>query len=356
MGVGTRILHKAGRGREVSRAFGAGRLVIPGLAVVIAIAAAAWWFGTMVPVVGAAVFALLIGIAASNTLSIPVSLRPGMDFTLKRLLRVAIVLFGAGLSFAEVVTLGGGSLLIILTTVVLAIALTALFGRWLRAPSRLVNLIGVGTAICGATAIVTVGPIIEATEEETAFAVTTIFLFNMLAVLIYPILGHLLGTPDRIFGIWAGTAIHDTSSVLAASYTFSDAAGEAATVVKLTRTLMLVPLALLVGLVHSYGASRGGRSGGSRVRLARIFPWFILWFVAAAVLNTFGVLAPPLVRAGALAGKFLIVTVMAAVGLGADLRRMAHLGLRPLLIGLFASVLIAVVSLVLICWLFATPA
>jgi len=329
---------------------------MPGLAVVVAIAAASWWLGTVVPVVGTAVFALLIGIAAGNAAPMPASMRPGVDFTLKRLLRVAIVLFGAGLSFAEVVTLGGGSLLVILTTIVLALALTALFGRWVRAPSRLVNLIGVGTAICGATAIVTIGPIIEATEDETAFAVTTIFLFNMLALLIYPFLGDLLGMSDRVFGVWAGTAIHDTSSVLAASYTFSDAAGDAATVVKLTRTLMLVPLALVVGMLYSFRANRAGQSATSRVRLGRIFPWFILWFVAAALLNTLGVLTPSLVGAAGLAGKFLIVMVMAAVGLGADLRRMAHLGARPFLIGLFASVLIAVVSLILIRWLFAAPA
>lgn len=333
----------------------AGQSLIPGLAAVIAIAAASWWLGAIVPVVGSAVFALLIGIALGNVIRPPAALRPGVDFTLKRLLRVAIVLFGAGLSFVEVVTLGGGSLLIIFTTIVLALVLTALFGRWLRAPSRLVNLIGVGTAICGATAIVTVGPIIEATEDETAFAVTTIFLFNMLALLIYPFLGHLLGTSDRVFGVWAGTAIHDTSSVLAASYTFSDAAGGVATVVKLTRTLMLVPLALLIGLLQSMRAGRASEPARSSLRFARIFPWFILWFVVAALLNTFGLLPPPAIRAGTAAGKFMIVMVMGAVGLGADLRRMAGIGVRPFLIGLFSSVLIAAVSLILIRALLTTP-
>lgn len=323
--------------------------MIQGLVFVFAIAAVSWGLGTVVPVVGAAVFALLFGLAAGTIVSTPAVLRPGIDVTLKRLLRLAIVLFGAGLSFADVVTLGGGSLLIILTTIILALVLTALFGRWLRAPPRLVNLIGVGTAICGATAIITVGPIIDATEDETAFAVTTIFLFNMLALLIYPALGHLLGTSDRVFGVWAGTAIHDTSSVLAASYTFSDAAGDAATVVKLTRTLMLVPLALLIGVLVTRRAARSTAGPSpSRVRMGQIFPWFILWFVAAALLNTFGLLPPPVIRAATVAGKFMIVMVMAAVGLGADLRRMARIGVRPFLIGLFASILIAASSLILI--------
>jgi len=132
--------------------------------------------------------------------------------------RAVVILFGATLSFSQVIAIGSGSFVVIFATILLALGLTYLFGRWLQAPSGLVSLIGVGTAICGATAILTVGPIIEAREEEIAFAVTTIFLFNMLAVVVYPLLGHLLAFSDTIYGVWAGTAIHDTSSVLAASF------------------------------------------------------------------------------------------------------------------------------------------
>lgn len=325
--------------------------LLPGLALSALIATLAWRMGQFAPLIGAAVLALLVGLVLGNAGQLPVAIRPGLDFTLKRLLRVAIVLFGAGLSFIEVLNLGGASLAIIVIAIVLATGLTWIFGRWLRAPSRLVSLIGVGTAICGATAIITVGPIIRARAEETAFAVTTIFLFNMLAVLVYPLLGHALALTDSAFGVWAGTAIHDTSSVLAASYTFSDAAGQAATVVKLTRTLMLVPLALLIGVAQSYRATRDGRPAGAGIRLAHIFPWFILWFALAALLNTAGVITPGAARLGSLVGKFLIVMVMAAVGLGADLRQMRRIGGRPFLIGLFASILIAVASLLLIGWL-----
>lgn len=324
------------------------RQLLPGLIVVGVIAGAAWVLGGYVPLIGAAVFGLLGGLMLGGTVGIPATVRPGIDYTLKRLLRLAIILFGTSLSFAEVIRLGAGSLSVILVTIVLAIGLTYLFGLWLRAPSRLVSLIGVGTAICGATAIITVGPIIEAREDETAFAVTTIFLFNMVAVVVYPLLGHAMGLSDLVFGTWAGTAIHDTSSVLAASYTFSDTAGKVATVVKLTRTLMLVPLALLAGLVHSYQVSRTGARTGARVDLVKTFPWFVLWFVTAALLNTFGLFSASLVRLGAQTGKFLIVMVMVAVGLGADLKRMQQIGLRPFVIGLFASVLIAVTSITLI--------
>jgi len=326
--------------------------LLPGVAAVAIIAAAAWMLGRLIPLIGAPVLALAAGVAIRNTAGLPAVHVPGLEYTLKRLLRLAIVLFGATLALGEVVRVGAGSLAVIVATIVLALGLTALVGRWLRAPSRLVSLIGVGTAICGATAIVTVGPILEAEDQEIAFAVATIFLFNMLAVVVYPLLGHALGLTDRIFGVWAGAAIHDTSSVLAASYVYSDAAGQVATVVKLTRTLMLVPLALAVGIVHSYARSRAGGGGGVRVDLVRIFPWFILWFVAAAGINTLGLLPEPLVRASGLAGKFLIVMVMAAVGFGADLRGMRRIGLRPFYIGLAASVLIAVASMVLIRLLF----
>ena len=340
--------HTVQEGLEKVQAFATAQAVAPGLTVVVIISTVAWFLGGLIPIIGAPVMALAGGLVLRNAAGTPATLRPGADFTLKRLLRLAIILFGATLSFAQVIEIGAGSFAVIFTTIVLALGLTYLFGRWLQAPRGLVSLIGVGTAICGATAIITVGPIIESREEEIAFAVTTIFLFNMLAVVIYPLLGHGLVLSDRVFGVWAGTAIHDTSSVLAASFAFSDPAGKVATVVKLTRTLMLVPLALAFGIAHSYAQSRRGAAGGVRVNLVKIFPWFILWFVVAALLNTGGLFSAPVVKGASLAGKFLVVMVMAAVGLSADLKRMREIGLRPLYIGLAASVMIAVVSIALI--------
>lgn len=310
-----------------------------GVIVLVLMAAAAWFLGGFVPLIGASVIALFAGAIVRNTVGTPPALVPGVEFTLSRLLRLAIVLFGTTLSFAEIVSLGGASFLVICVAVVLALGLTRLFGRWVQAPPGLVSLIGVGTAICGATAVLTVGPIIEAKKEEIAFAVTTIFLFNMAAVVVYPLLGHLLALPDTTFGMWAGAAIHDTSSVMAAALAYSESAGRAAMVVKLTRTLMLVPLALVFGII-----AHSDRS----VSVARIFPWFVLWFVLAAGLNTLGLFGPGMVRLAGLLAKFLVIMVMAAVGLSADLRRMREIGLRPFYVGLFASVLIAAVSLGLI--------
>jgi len=325
---------------------------VPGLVVAATVAAVAWAGGRWIPLAGAPVLALAMGLAVRTAVGARPGWRCGLDFVLKRLLRVAIVLFGATLSFAQALRIGTGALAVVGATVVLALGLTALFGRWLRAPGGLVGLIGVGTAICGATAILTIGPIIEARDEDVAFAVTTIVLFNMLAVLVYPVLGHALALSDAAFGAWAGAAIHDTSSVLAAAFQFSEPAGQVATVVKLTRTLLLVPLALAFGIAHSVRRSRTGGTRGPRVRLARLFPWFVLWFAVAALANTAGLVAPPIARATSLAGRVLVVMVMAAVGLSADLHGMRRAGLRPLCIGLLASVAIAVISLALIrAWL-----
>ncbi|MDR7523549.1 MAG: putative sulfate exporter family transporter [Armatimonadota bacterium] len=323
------------------------RALASGLAAVSLLAAAAWALGGLIPLIGAPVLALGAGLAVGQVAGAPAALRDGIDFTLKRLLRLAIILFGTTLSFMQVLQIGAASLVIILATVILALGATHGFGRWMRAPGRLTSLIGVGTAICGATAVLTVGPIIESKEEEMAFAVTTIFLFNILAVLVYPVLGHVLALPDATFGLWTGAAIHDTSSVLAASFAYSESAGQVATVVKLTRTLALVPLALAYALAHGY-RRRGAGPGTGSVNLTKIFPWFILWFLAAALLNTAGLFGPPVAHWSSLAGKFLVVMVMAAVGLSADLRRMREIGLRPFYIGLAASVIIAAASLALI--------
>lgn len=332
----------------------AARMLAPGLAVALVLAAAAQTAGDLLPLAGAPVLALAAGLGVRTALGPRPAWRPGVEFTLRRLLRLAIVLFGATLSFTQVVRIGAGAVVLLAITVLLALGLTAVFGRWLRAPGGLVSLIGVGTAICGATAVLTIGPIIEARQEEVAFAVTTIFLFNMLAVVVYPVLGQALALSDAAFGAWAGAAIHDTSSVLAAAFQFSEPAGQVATVVKLTRTLLLVPLALAFGVAHSVRRSRAGKA--AQVRLARIFPWFVVWFAGAALLHTLGLVGPSLARAASVTGRFLVVMVMAAVGLSADLAGMRRLGLRPFYIGLLASVVIAVVSLALTrAWLGPTP-
>lgn len=292
---------------------------------------------------GAPVIGLLLGLALRLTVGHQGCLQSGADFTVRRMLRVAVILFGATLSLSRVAAIGGQALGIIVVTVVLGLSLTWLFGNWMKAPRRLSALIGVGTAICGATAIVTVAPLLRADQDETVLGLSTIFLFNMLAVLVYPLAGQLLHLPDAVFGVWAGTAIHDTSSVLAAAYAYSEAAGQVATVVKLTRTLMLIPLALLLAVAVARPGAPGPAKGS--LELSRAFPWFVLGFLAMAGLNSLGLLSAPWVSAMSKIAQFLIVMVLVSVGYSADFQRLRRLGPRPLLMGLFASLVIAMVSL-----------
>ena len=332
----------------------AGRLPVslaPG-AGILATAALAWvaqQLGQMVPLVGGAVFALVIGAALRNALAIPSWLSEGAAFATKRLLKLAIILLGSTLSLKQVFAIGYQSLLVIVATIVLAMAFTEVIGRRMRLPEKLCSLIGVGTAICGATAIASIAPIIRSDDQDTAYAISTIFFFNVLAVVVYPLLGHALHLNDLLFGVWAGTAIHDTSSVLAGAYAFSDTAGQYATVVKLTRTTLLIPVAVFMALLHSWKGMQatGGAAAVPSVHIVRIFPWFILGFLAMAMANTAGLLPEATTTSlGALA-KFFILMAMIGVGLGADLHKILRVGVKPLLLGLWASIIIAVVSLAL---------
>ena len=215
-------------------------------------------------------------------------------------------------------------------------------GRLLRIGDKLTLLIGVGTAICGGSAIAAVTPIIKPDEHETAFSISTIFLFNVLAVLLFPTLGHLLHLSDAGFGMWAGTAINDTSSVVAAGYTYSHAAGDFATIVKLTRATLIIPICLILVLIVAY---RQKRQGHSDFRLAKVFPWFILWFLVASALRTLALLPAPLLPVLHQGAEFMIIIALTAIGLSSDLRRMAATGFRPILLGLGVWAAVSISSL-----------
>ena len=205
--------------------------------------------------------ALISGIALTNIVRLPQAVRPGVQFVLNKVLRTAIILLGAGLTLASILSLGAATLWLVLICVCVAIGLGLLLARILRLPRAIGTLIGAGTAICGGTAILAIGPLIDATDEEIAYAVTTIFTFNILALIVYPPLGHAMHLSSVAFGSWAGTAVNDTSVVVATGYVYGKLAGATATVVKLTRTLLLVPLAFTLGT--AFAARRSGTSGST---------------------------------------------------------------------------------------------
>ena len=315
---------------------------LPGLLLVAAIAAIALLLGHAMPLVGGAVCGIVLGIVVRNTRPPSAAFAPGIRFASRQVLQASIIALGFGLSLGQVAHTGLSSLAVTLCTMAAAGLAAWLVGRALRVHDDLKLLIGVGTAICGGSAIAAVVPIIKANEHDTAFAISTIFLFNLVAVLLFPWLGHLMGLSDLGFGLWAGTAINDTSSVVAAGYTYSHAAGDFATIVKLTRATLIIPICLVLSIVVGL---REKRSGGADFSLARIFPWFILWFLVASAVRSMGLVpavALPWIHQLA---EVLIVMALTAIGLSADLRRMAASGVRPIMLGLATWAAVAVTSL-----------
>jgi uncharacterized integral membrane protein (TIGR00698 family) len=321
------------------------RLQAPGVLLSLCIALAASFAGAHFPLIGGAVFGILIGIMAGTVRPIGTSFAHGLNLTSKKVLQWAVMILGSGLGLGQVYATGAASLVIILVTISSALLVAVVAGRALRVPFNLKSLIGVGTAICGGSAIAAVAPVIEAEDQEISYAISTVFLFNVVAVFIFPPLGHLLGMTQEGFGLFAGTAINDTSSVVAAGYTYGNAAGDYATVVKLTRTLMIIPIALAFVAVMVRRKRAAHRDAGTSFSIAGIFPWFILGFLAMSAVNTSGILGPHVIAFLKDAGKFLIVMALSAIGLRTDLKKMLATGPRPMVLGLLVWVTVALTSI-----------
>lgn len=326
---------------------------LPGLAVAVGVAALAWLVGRSVPLVGAPVLGIVFGAALSGVVGHRVRLRPGIAFAASTVLQLAVVVLGAQLSFGQVIRVGVGSLPVMLGTLTVCLVLAQLVGRWLGLARDTRTLIGVGTAICGASAIAAVSPVIRARSNDIAYAISTIFLFNVAAVLLFPPLGHLLGMSQHSFGLFAGTAVNDTSSVVATATTFGSQAGTYAVVVKLTRTLMIIPICL--GLA-ALGRRREARVGGAApapdprplpLRVLRLLPWFLVAFLMVAAANSAGLL-PVASRPGLEQLSLALITVaLSAVGLSTDFAALRRAGVRPLLLGLLLWFAVAATSLAL---------
>ncbi|NLC77459.1 MAG: YeiH family putative sulfate export transporter [Clostridia bacterium] len=313
--------------------------ILPGLTLILAAAVPAWYLGRMLPLIGGPVLGILLGMLLAFWQR-PGIFDRGINFVSKQGLQLAIILLGFEMNLYHVLTVSRQSLLLVLFTLSAVFATAMLVGCRLRLSANIRTLIGVGTAICGGSAIAATAPVIKADDREVAYAISTIFFFNILAVFIFPPLGHLLQMSDQGFGIWAGTAINDTSSVVAAGYAFGDEAGSLATIVKLARSLMIVPVTLALALLFAKKRDTGGH-----YRLAEVFPWFVLGFLAASVVNTSGFVPLGVAQNLAGTGKFVIVMALTAIGLKTDLQKMFNYGLKPILLGLACSVSVALTSL-----------
>ncbi len=205
------------------------------------------------------------------------------------------------------------------------------------------RLVGIGTAICGASAIAAVATVIEPAESEIALAIAVVFFYNIVAVLIFPPLGHLMHLTQDAFGLWAGTAINDTSSVVAAGYAYGREAGDHATIVKLTRATLILPIVGVLAVLRA----RAQRAGSARVPWRRIIPWFIVWFLAAALVNTTGIIPAGWHAPIGILAAFLISAALAAIGLQTQLAKLLRTGARPLAFGFVLWVAVALSSLAL---------
>lgn len=314
--------------------------LLPGVIGAAAVAVVAWFLGRLLPLAGAPVIALALGIAVRAVRGEDVRLRPGLAFCSRSVLQAAIVVLGATLSLGEVGSVGRSTLPVLAVTLTAAFVVAVVAGRLLHVPPRLCTLVGVGTGICGASAIAAVSGIVAATEAEIAYAVSTIFAFNLVAVLIFPPLGHLLGLSQSSFGVWAGTAVNDTSSVVAAAYAFGPLAGSHAVLVKLTRTLAIFPIAGALAIRH--------RRDAANVRWMRVVPWFLVWFAAAAALDTAGAVPASAHHPLQQLAVVLITVALAAVGLTTSLGALRKAGARPLLLGTLVWAAVAATSLLAI--------
>jgi uncharacterized integral membrane protein (TIGR00698 family) len=345
-----------------------GLALLPGLLACGAIAAVSTFLGRLVPVIGAPVCGIVLGVAVGVVLrkrSLDVPLRPGVSFAGRIVLQLAIVVLGTGLSLAQVAQTGWSSLPVLLGTLSLALLAAWGVGRLLGIDGDLRTLIGVGTGICGASAIAATTAVIGAAEADVAYAISTIFAFNVIAVLTYPTLGHLMGLSQHAFGLWSGTAINDTSSVIAAAYTYGHAAGDYGVVVKLTRTLMIIPITIALTVMTrrraaaaaaSDGAADGGqtaagaqtgRPGRRRLRVWQLVPWFLIGFLAAAALNSLGGVPHAAHSPLSTLSLFLITMALSAIGLSTRPLALRNAGLRPLALGAILWATVGVSSLLL---------
>jgi uncharacterized integral membrane protein (TIGR00698 family) len=320
----------------------------PGLAVAVAVAIVATALGRAVPIIGAPVVAIVLGVVLSRRLKSRTQLAAGLSWSSGFVLQVAVVVLGSQLSLRQVVRVGASSLPVMLGTLVVCLGLAVLLGRRLGIPFELRTLIGVGTAICGASAIAAVSPVIRAKHPNVAYAISTIFLFNIVAVLVFPPLGHALGLSQHAFGLFAGTAVNDTSSVVAAATTYGTDAGNYAVVVKLTRTLMIIPICLGLAAItrRRDAAAEIDRPERSRVRSAlELIPWFLIGFLVTAGVNSIGLVPAASHHDLALTSLFLITVALAAIGIRTDFAALRRAGGRPLLLGLGLWIAVTVTSL-----------
>ena len=328
--------------------------IFPGLILSAVIAAVACFLESLLPVhvIGSAVIAMFIGMILNHFLSGAAIFAPGLKFTSKKLLKFAIILLGLSLNITTILHVGRMSLTVMVFTLLTCFGGGYFIGRALGLNWKLSNLISAGTGICGGSAIAAIASTIDADDNDVAYALSATFLFDMAMIVLFPIMGQALGMTDEAFGIWAGTAVNDTSSVVATGYAFSEGAGDFATMVKLTRTLAIIPTVVVFAFVQlnikrkeAAAASADGSELKANFSIRKIFPWFILGFLAMSLVASLVAIPAEVVTTTKSVSKFLMVCALAAIGLNTSFSKMKKSGIRPMIHGFIISALVVIVAL-----------
>ena len=306
----------------------------PGFALALVIALLAKGIEALLPfdVIGASVIAMFIGMLINGYRKPGKTTAPGVKFTAKKILKFAIILLGASLNVTTILNVGRMSLTVMLFTLLTCFGGGYFIGRALGLDWKLSNLISAGTGICGGSAIAAVAPVIDAKDSDIAYALSATFLFDMAMIVLFPIMGRAMGLSDMAYGLWAGTAVNDT---------------DFATMVKLTRTLAIIPTVVVFSFVsmHLKKKEAAASGGAVQIRWKSVFPWFILGFLAMAVLSSVGVIPAAAAAALKKVSKFLMVTALAAVGLNTSFAEMKKSGAAPMVHGFLISALVVLVAL-----------
>ena len=318
----------------------------PGLLFCLIIASPSWFLGRALPVIGGPVFAILIGMVLTLIIKRKDTVQPGIAYTSKKILQAAVVFLGFGMNLTEILAKGRQSLPIIISTISTSLIIAFILYKAMKLQPNNAILVGVGSSICGGSAIAATAPVINANDEEVAQSISVIFLFNVIAALIFPALGGILHLSNEGFGLFAGTAINDTSSVTAAAAAWDGIHAshtlEAAAIVKMTRTLAIIPITLFLAL---YRGRKEKKTEGSSFSLKKTFPYFVLFFVLASVITTVFQLPPAVTAPLKELSKFLIIMAMAAIGLNTNIVDLVKTGGKPIFTGFCCWVGIALVSL-----------
>lgn len=339
--------------------------LIPGVILALVVAGVAWFLakipvgvvnanGTVNTVgsyIGSSVIALFIGMVINGIRKPDEKLVPGLRFTSKKILKFAIILLGSSMTITTVLKVGSVSIEVMFFTLLTCFGGGYFIGRALGLNWKLSNLISAGTGICGGSAIAAIAPVIDAEDSDIAYAMSATFLFDMAMIVLFPLMGKAMMLSDQVYGLWSGTAVNDTSSVVAAGYAFSEIAGDFATMVKLTRTLAIIPTVIVFALIEvnikkrEAKLSNGESDVKANVSFVKLFPWFILGFVALAIVNSMGIIPAAVSAAAKSLSKFLMVAALAAIGLNTSFRDMSKSGVRPMIHGFIISLLVVIVAI-----------